>query len=297
MADGSLINLVLLSAGLGLLGFVEPCSIATTLLFLKYVEGGSAREKVAAALLFTLSRASFTGALGGLAALIGTLFLSLQRGLWLALGAAFVVIGVLYLARKQDLLFRWLAPIRPWRGTWRGPLGLGIAFGLNLPACAAPLLAGLIGVAAVGGGSVAGGIVSLAVFGLVLSLPLVAAMSWPRARAWLDRFAALSERVPHTTGFVFLALGAWAAVSALAPAPALDFPAREVVVAWSILIFGVVLPAIHVALAPGVGSWKAAPGARCPFGPRLGWLIMVTLLPFVGWLMFVSARRRRRRTP
>ncbi|MBM3581050.1 MAG: hypothetical protein FJX37_03695 [Alphaproteobacteria bacterium] len=68
-------------------------------------------------------------------------------------------------------------------------------------------------------------------------------------------------------------------------------------IAWTILFFGILLPAAHVAFAPGGGGWKAEPGARCPFGPRLGWIIIVTLLPFAGWLMFVAARRRRRRTP
>lgn len=298
MADGSLINLVLVPIGLGLLGFVEPCSIATALLFLKYVEGRPAREKVLAAALYTLSRAAFTGALGVLAALIGALFLPLQQGLWIALGATFAAIGILYLARRQGLLLNLLAPVRRWRGTWRGPVGLGVAFGLNLPACAAPLLAGMIGVAAAGsGGSVAAGIFALAVFGLALSLPLVAVMIWPWARDRLDRLAAHAERMPAVTGLVFLLLGAWSAGAGLFATPGeivLAGPAREAVIAWTVLIFGVALPAAHVVFAQGGGGWKPAAGARCPFGPRLGWLIVVTFLPFVGWLMFVAARRRRR---
>lgn len=295
MTDGNLINLIFVPAGLGLLGFVEPCSIATTLLFLKYVEGGTEREKVVAALLFMLSRALFTGALGALAALIGALFLPLQQSLWIALGAAFAAVGVLYLARRQDVLLRLLAPLQPWKGTWRGPIGLGVAFGLNLPACAAPLLAGMIGVAAVGsGGSVATGMVSLAVFGFALSLPLVAAMVWPQARTALDRLAALSEQMPFATGLVFLALGAWAVVSGLPAGPVGAAPAREAIIAWAFLIFGIALPAAHVAFARGIGGWKAPPGGRCPFGPRTGWLMIVVFLPFAGWLMFVSARRRKR---
>jgi hypothetical protein len=67
-------------------------------------------------------------------------------------------------------------------------------------------------------------------------------------------------------------------------------------IAWAILILGIALPAAHVAFAPGAGGWKARAGARCPFGPRLGWLIVVVFLPFAGWLMFVAAQRRRQRT-
>ncbi len=66
-------------------------------------------------------------------------------------------------------------------------------------------------------------------------------------------------------------------------------------IAWTIVIFGIVLPAAHVACAKGGGGWKAEPGAKCPFGPRTGWLMVVVFLPFAGWLMFAAARRRRGR--
>ncbi len=39
MMDGEFINLVLLPLALGLLGFIEPCSMGSNLLFIKYVEG------------------------------------------------------------------------------------------------------------------------------------------------------------------------------------------------------------------------------------------------------------------
>lgn len=67
----------------------------------------------------------------------------------------------------------------------------------------------------------------------------------------------------------------------------------DALIAWTILIFGIVLPAVHVLLSRTAGGWSAAPGGSCPFGPRAGWLIVVMLLPFVGWLMFVAAMRKR----
>jgi hypothetical protein len=66
----------------------------------------------------------------------------------------------------------------------------------------------------------------------------------------------------------------------------------DVAIAWTILIVGIVLPTLHVLVSPRAGSWTPPEGARCPFGPRLGWLIVVVLLPFVGWLLFVASRRR-----
>ena len=63
--------------------------------------------------------------------------------------------------------------------------------------------------------------------------------------------------------------------------------------AWTVLIAGFLAPLVHVALSPKGGTWRPPPGARCPFGPRLGWLIVVLFLGPLGWLMFVASRRRR----
>lgn len=81
-------------------------------------------------------------------------------------------------------------------------------FGLNIPACAAPLLAAVFAASA-GTATVAQGFWVMAVFGLALSLPLVVAVFWARARGWLDRLAALTHRVPFWTGVAFVVLGAW----------------------------------------------------------------------------------------
>jgi hypothetical protein len=67
----------------------------------------------------------------------------------------------------------------------------------------------------------------------------------------------------------------------------------DVVLAWILLIVGTALPMLHVLVSPSAGAWTPPEGARCPFGPRVGWLIVVILLPFVGWLLFIASRRRR----
>lgn len=63
--------------------------------------------------------------------------------------------------------------------------------------------------------------------------------------------------------------------------------------AWLILLGGYGLPLAHVALSRAGGPWTPPPGARCPLGPRLGWIVLVLLLGPVGWLLFMAARRRR----
>ena len=94
----------------------------------------------------------------------------------------------------------------------RGSALLGIVFGINIPACAAPLIFALLGAAAargVAGATLASGFISLAVFGLALSLPLAAVVLYPPARRALDWLAGLSRRIPVWTGGVLFALGVW----------------------------------------------------------------------------------------
>ena len=209
MDEFSIANLILLSVGLGLLGFIEPCSMGINLLFIKYLEGKAAGRKASQTVVFMLTRSLLIGALGALAALVGTGFTSLQKGFWIMLGSLYLALGILYMAGRAGFLMRTLGPGLHRLAGARGPVALGLLFGLNIPACAAPLLFALFGTAAVGGATVAQGFASLALFGLFLSAPLVVAVVWPPGERLLDRFAGLSSRVPRWTGAVLAVFGLW----------------------------------------------------------------------------------------
>ncbi|MFC4350888.1 hypothetical protein ACFOW6_04955 [Fodinicurvata halophila] len=210
MIETSFMGLFALPAGLGLIGFVEPCSIGSSLVFVKYLEDKSAAAKLAETTLFAFTRAVFIGLLGVLAVVIGSLFLDLQWGAWLFLGALYVALGLLLATGRARPLMVSLGPSLKRLSGRSGSAGLGLLFGLNIPACAAPLLFALLaGAAASGGPTAISGFVALAVFGLFLSLPLVALVLIPAARGLLDRFAALSGRYPVFAGLVLVALGAW----------------------------------------------------------------------------------------
>ena len=192
MIETSLMGLVAIPAGLGLIGFVEPCSIGSSLIFVKYLEGKSATTKLVETTLFALARAAFIGLLGVLAVLIGSLFLDLQRSAWLLLGTVYVALGLLLAIGRARMLMVSLGPSLTRLSGLSGSAGLGLLFGLNIPACAAPLLFALLaGAAATSGATALNGFVALAVFGFALSLPLVAVVLIPSARGILDRFAAL----------------------------------------------------------------------------------------------------------
>ena len=105
-----------------------------------------------------------------------------------------------------------IGPGLRWLRGRRGAAALGLLFGLNIPACAAPLILAMLGLAAASGTGAAelgAGFVSLGLFGLALSLPLVLAVVFAPVRVLLNRLAALSRRIPRWTGALFILLGLW----------------------------------------------------------------------------------------
>ena len=212
MSELGAFNLVVLPVGLGLLGFVEPCSIGSTLVFVKYLEDRDAAAKLSQAAIFAATRALFTGALGLGAVALGAAFIGLQKSGWVLLGALYLAIGIFFMAGRANLLMVAIGPALSRLSGAQGSVALGLLFGLNLPACAAPLILALLGAAAAGGASglaYASGFTSLALFGLVLSVPLVLAVLFEPARRMLERLAGLSRRIPFWTGVVLVLLGLW----------------------------------------------------------------------------------------
>jgi cytochrome c-type biogenesis protein len=209
-----LVTLLPLAIGLGLLGFIEPCTIGTSLVFLKQLDGLGRREAALQTALFVATRALVIGLLGAAAALVGAAFAGFQRLAWLVLGTLLAALGLAFLTGRAGVLMVRLGPGLERFGDWRARgIGLGLLFGLNIPACAAPLLFGTLGAAAIAAQDplwgVVQGFLTLALFGLALSLPLVALVLWPRTRRLLDRALARSARLPRVIGGVLVALGLW----------------------------------------------------------------------------------------
>ncbi|MGC8469530.1 MAG: hypothetical protein ACP5NI_06450 [Acetobacteraceae bacterium] len=203
---------ILLPIGLGLFGFVEPCSLGATLVMVKVLEGQSMPRQLAQMGLFAVTRAGFIGLAGALAAWLGTAFLGFQRAGWLLLGSLYAGIGLLFLAGMTGRLMVAVGPGLRRIGAARGSALLGVLLGLNVPACAAPLIFALLGAAAAtgaAGGSALDGFASLALFGLALSLPLILAVLFAPGRRAIDRVARYATRAPLGTGLVLIALGLW----------------------------------------------------------------------------------------
>ncbi|MEF2552269.1 cytochrome c biogenesis protein CcdA [Aurantimonas sp. A2-1-M11] len=202
------VSLIPLALGLGLLGFIEPCTIGAHMLFLGAQRARPMRERLGAVVIFVVARLLVMGGFGGLIVFLGQELIGAQTGFWLIFGLIYLLIGGLMLGGFGGRLRR---RIRIASEAWRtasNPILQGVAFGLNIPACAAPILFALIGVATTTG-SVLTGFSLMAIFALALSLPLLPLSAWPVLARPLDRLADWLRPRRAVLGVVFIALGLW----------------------------------------------------------------------------------------
>lgn len=204
----SLFTMIIPPIGLGLLGFIEPCTIGGHLLFLDTQKNRDRGQKIRAMAVFIAVRAIVAGLFGALIAFLGQKLISAQTGIWLVFGVIYLLVGLAFVMGKAGAVKQRidLAP-----DAWKrasNPVVLGMAFGLNIPACAAPILFGLLGLAATVG-TVLAGFIMMFLFGLFLSLPLALFAVLPKWAAWLDRFGQRLKNMRWVIGAVFILLGLW----------------------------------------------------------------------------------------
>lgn len=197
-------QIILLPVAFGLLGFVEPCSIGANIIFLGYLRARKA-GKILEAIKFTITRAIFLGLIGLLVGVVGQPMRTGTYSYSLLLGVAYVVLGLVGL---------WWS----FRGTGFAPLDLGrylpkegafplgVVFGLTAPACSLPLFLALLSLGAIEGAWV--GFLSLFLFGLALSAPLVLIARSERADEILRSLGRKAAKVPYLAALVLISVGA-----------------------------------------------------------------------------------------
>jgi len=204
----SLYSLLLLPMGLGLFGFIEPCTIGGHLVFLNTQNRRARSEKIGALLVFLATRSIITGLFGAAIAFVGSRMIGAQTGLWLVFGTLYLAVGVFILANGAGMVKQRvnLAPAA-WKQA-QNPFVLGLAFGLNIPACSAPILFGLLGLAATTG-TVFTGFAMMFVFGFFLSAPLFIFALMPSLTGWLSGLGQKMKGKGWILGLIFIALGIW----------------------------------------------------------------------------------------
>lgn len=201
-------TLFLLPIALGLLGFIEPCTVGAHLIFLNRIGRNSVTETIAATILFVAVRTVTVGIIGIIVVALGQRVIAAQTTLWLVFGVIYILIALAYFMGRAD----WVK--RPFdlalsSGTRKSnPVVLGFIFGLNIPACAAPILFGLMGLVS-STGSFTMGFVAMALFGFALSAPLAVFAIYPGLTRFMERTGRGGSKTRWIMGAVFIGLGAW----------------------------------------------------------------------------------------
>jgi cytochrome c-type biogenesis protein len=203
------LSFLALAFGLGLLGFIEPCSIGANGIFLGYLQTKERSTRLFEILKFSLGRSAVLGLFGLSITFVGSFIFSAQKGFWLFLGLLYLALGIIVIlnARFRWGLFSRLSMGRLMPDQKSHSVGLGLLFGLNLPACAYPLVVALLGRSALSGA--AWGFATLFVFGLALSLPLIPltlSRHTEKILAHLSRFGSVA---PYVIGLALLAISAY----------------------------------------------------------------------------------------
>ena len=197
-----------LSVIMGLLGFIEPCTIGAHLIFLNSLKNKGPVQQIKALTIFTFARAMVVGTVGGAAAWLGQPVIALQTGLWVAFGSLYVLIGVIFLTGATGYLRFKVLPLPTSWQTARNPLALGLVFGLNIPACSAPILFAVLSLAATAESATLG-FASMFLFGLFLTLPLAVFLIFPALAENLPGHTLSSRTMRIMAGIIFIVLGSW----------------------------------------------------------------------------------------
>lgn len=206
--DLTFYTIIFIPAFLGLLGFIEPCTVGSHLIFLRTLDSKRGFAKAITTFTFILVRSLTAGLFGALVALAGKPLVSAQTGLWLVFGLLYFLIGLSLVAGKFGI-FKMRLDVAP--ANWKyasSPVPLGLAFGLNIPACAAPIIFGLLGMAAAAKTTLMG-FAMMAIFGLALSLPLIIVAVIPALAGFLEKMSCYLRKNGWILGVLFILLGLW----------------------------------------------------------------------------------------
>jgi cytochrome c-type biogenesis protein len=201
----SIHSLVLLPFMFGLIGFVEPCSIGINLIILNRIKEQKRMRRIWETLIFTFVRGSFLALMGLSAAFVGSKIIPIQSSLFLFLGGIYILSGVLALMNKYKPAFSFEINMGKYFQN-KGSVALGLVFGPVIPACAIPLVLALIGKSILIG-NLLQGFVSLLIFGIGLSSPLIGISYSNKSNEIITKISEKARKVPWLAGVVLIIVG------------------------------------------------------------------------------------------
>lgn len=208
--------------GAGVASFFSPCILPLLPAYLSMLSGFSAgeivkgdakvvtRKVVGNALIFVTGFTLAFAAMGAAASGIGELLIDHKYTLMKVFGVAMVLLGV-HMTGLLNLNFLNYEKRFSTRGLAQGPLGsflMGFAFALGWSPCIGPILAVILGMAAVSG-TAAKGTALLVTYAAGMAIPLLAAAALTaKFFAFMARFRSAMRYVEIVAGIVLAAAGA-----------------------------------------------------------------------------------------
>jgi len=182
-------NLFILPVILGLVGAITPCAMGINALLLGYLMDKERRTRLWQGVQFTLVRAGLLTLLGLLFGLLGQTAAGFIFAYQKVIAVSLILLGVLFIVSGyRPLPIPELGLARRFGRGPGGVLTLGILFGLDIPACTGALVLALLARTVLMGNYVAGAI-SLFVFGVAMSLPVLVVVMFEGANRALVGFS------------------------------------------------------------------------------------------------------------
>ncbi len=188
----NIVSLLFMPLVFGVVGAFTPCALGINAVFLGRIAGKSKHQRLTEWLLFSLTRAAFLAILGLAFGLLGQLVGDFVRGYQVIISYGLILLGTLFIASRF-----WPLPLpglslmpavanlgETHRTSAGGALALGVVFGLDIPACASPLVLGLLAQTVLVGNYLFG-VIALFIFGVGMSLPVLIVGAFDGANHWL----------------------------------------------------------------------------------------------------------------
>jgi len=188
----------------GLFGFIEPCSLGANILLLARIQHYPKWKRIREAIIFTLVRGFFLALMGILAAYIGQKFVNIQTSLFIILGSIFILLGIASLINIRRPVMKSLNLGKYLQN--RGTVTLGVVFGLIIPACAIVFVLALMSSALLAG-NLFEGFVSLFVFGVTLSAPLIVLSWFEKSNDWIKKLYGKTQKLKWLAGVILIIVG------------------------------------------------------------------------------------------
>lgn len=189
----------------GLIGFIEPCSLGINIIFLNRIRMFHRAKRISETLIFAFVRGFFLALVGLSAAFIGSKIITLQSSFFVILGGVYIFLGGLAILNMYRPIFKYEINISKYLKN-RGSITLGFAFGLIIPACAISFVLALIG-KSIFLGNLLEGFVSLFIFGIALSFPLVVISCFDKSNEIITKISEKARRIPWLAGVVLIVVG------------------------------------------------------------------------------------------